>query len=45
MKIVALQLSNTRTQSEIESYIKASIDSKAKVVLLGEYLLNPFLRI
>ncbi|WDL74251.1 carbon-nitrogen hydrolase family protein [Helicobacter winghamensis] len=44
MKIAALQLSNTRTQSEIESYIKASIDAKAKVVLLGEYLLNPFFK-
>lgn len=44
MKISALQLSNTRTQSEIESYIKAAVDTKAKVILFGEYLLNPFFK-
>ena len=44
MKISALQLSNARTQSGIESYIKAAIDAKSKVVLFGEYLLNPFFK-
>ncbi|WP_299547149.1 carbon-nitrogen hydrolase family protein [uncultured Helicobacter sp.] len=44
MKISALQLSNTRTQNEIESYLKAAVEAKAKVVLFGEYLLNPFFK-
>lgn len=44
MKISALQLSN-KSQGEIESYIKTAVDAKVKVILFGEYLLNPFFKI
>lgn len=44
MKIAALQLSAFKKEREIESYIKAAYDSKAKIVLVGEYLLNPFFK-
>ena len=43
MKISALQLSN-KSQGEIESYIKMAVDAKARVILFGEYLLNPFFK-
>ncbi|MCI5967997.1 carbon-nitrogen hydrolase family protein [Helicobacter sp.] len=44
MKISALQLSNSRTQDAIESYIKTAVDAKVRVILFGEYLLNPFFK-
>ena len=43
MKISALQLSN-KSQGEIESYIKVALEAKARVILFGEYLLNPFFK-
>lgn len=44
MKIAALQLSNTKTQTEVEAYIKTAVDSKVKIILFGEYLLNTFFK-
>ena len=44
MKIAALQLSNTKSQTEIESYLKAAVQTKVKIILFGEYLLNPFFK-
>ena len=44
MKIAALQLSTLKTQKELESYFQACVTQKAKVILLGEYLLNPFFK-
>ena len=44
MKIAALQLSNNKSQSEIESYLKTAVEAKAKIILFGEYLLNPFFK-
>lgn len=44
MKIAALQLSNTHSQNQMESYLKAAMDAKARVIVFGEYLLHPFFK-
>ncbi len=44
MKISALQLSGIKNQGEIESYLKEALRAKVKLVLFGEYLLNPFFK-
>lgn len=44
MKIAALQLSTFKKESEIERYIQRACTEKVKIVLLGEYLLNPFFK-
>lgn len=44
MKIAALQLANTCAKSEVESYMKAALEAKVKVILFGEYVLSPFFK-
>lgn len=44
MKIAALQLANAHAQNEIESYMKAAVEAKVKVILFGEYVLGAFFK-
>lgn len=44
MKIAALQLGSKKSNLQIESCLKMAVDSKVKILLLGEYLLNPFFK-
>ncbi|CAM2778859.1 carbon-nitrogen hydrolase family protein [Helicobacter burdigaliensis] len=44
MKIGALQLGENKTQSELAAYLKTASEQKAKVVVLGEYLLGDFFK-
>lgn len=44
MKIAALQLTTIKSQKDLEVYLQTCLAQKVKLVLFGEYLLNPFFK-
>ncbi|MDE5591496.1 MAG: carbon-nitrogen hydrolase family protein [Helicobacter sp.] len=44
MRVAALQLSSFRNKNEIAAYLQAAVAQKVKILVMGEYLLNPFFK-